>query len=262
MYTHPLPILFCTIFLAACASAPSSKGGVAPEPAWFTAGEYVGTAASPAPSTRDLAAARASAELQQQGGGGRWREGEVALQGYFGANTLEVGVDGGRLPALQDNDETFAAFGGGAQLKLSGKDIDIGVEGMLEFSGAAGAAGFAAGGGGAAVYVDFDVFLFQLYGGPFLSLPMGDRARLYGAAGPMMQWAFYEQDSAISALAGDGSGFGYGYYARTGLEFGLSPRMMFGVSVRWSETEADLDGGFGDLQLEGFQWAITVTQGF
>ena len=70
----------------------------------------------------------------------------------------------------------------------------------------------------------------------------------------MMGWAFYDQ------AAVDGSGFGYGLYARTGLDIVLG-RFMIGAATRWTDSHYDLGGGLGDIDIDGFQWMITFTAG-
>jgi hypothetical protein len=37
---------------------------------------------------------------------------------------------------------------------------------------------------------------------------------------------------------------------------------LIGLGARWSDSQIDLDGGLGDLDLQGFQVVFTVTQGF
>ena len=161
---------------------------------------------------------------------------------------------------MDDGDlDELPVIGGGAQWKLGGERVDFGLEGLMSFSWRANAEAFVIGGGGAAVAVDVDISLFELYGGPFASLFLGDKLRLHGAAGPILQFADYEQEGG--GLADDGSGFGAGWYARTGLEFVLPARTLLGFGVRWSDSTVDLGSGLGDLELEGLQAVVTVSRG-
>ena len=73
-------------------------------------------------------------------------------------------------------------LGGGGQWKLGGRRVDLGLEGLLGLSGRADAEAFAIGGGGAAVAVDVDLLLIDVYGGPFASMFLGDKLRVYAAA--------------------------------------------------------------------------------
>ena len=193
----------------------------------------------------------------------RWAPGQVAMQGFFGAYEFTtISRSGGDTPPVDGSDDSLSslpALGGGGQWKLAGDRIDIGLEAMLSFGWRANAAAFSTGGGGAVVAVDVDMFLFDLYGGPFLNIFLGDKVRVYGAIGPVMTWADYDQDG--DNVNGGGSGFGTGWYTRAGAEFSVRPGLMLGGGVRWIDSTIDLDGGLGDMDLEGLQWAFTVTTG-
>jgi hypothetical protein len=191
-----------------------------------------------------------------------WQPRQPLLQGFLGASFSEdVTVDNG--PGHIDGDEgdldQLPMIGGGAQWKLGGQGIDWGLEGMLSFAWRANAEAFVIGGGGAAVAVDVNLLIFELYGGPFLSTFLGDKVRLYAAAGPLMQFADYDQSG--NGLSDDGSGFGTGLYARTGIEFALASQTLLGFGVRWSETSVDLGGNLGDLDIDGLQWMVTLSRG-
>ena len=192
-----------------------------------------------------------------------WQPGQALMHGFFGITEFsDISVDSSG-PGSVDGDrgdlDELPLIGGGAQWKLSGERIDFGLEGLFSFAWSSDATAFVVGGGGAAVAVDVDLLLFEFYGGPFASMFLGEKVRAYGAAGPLFQWSNYDQTG--NGLADDGSGFGYGYYARTGLEFALASRTFLGLGVRWSESEVDLGGNLDDLQIDGLQWMITVSRG-
>jgi hypothetical protein len=193
----------------------------------------------------------------------RWVTGQTLMQGYLGAFEFEtVERTGGNTPSVDGSDDDLSqlpAIGGGAQWKLAGDRVDFGLEAMIGFGWRAGATAFATGGGGTVIAVDVDMLLIDLYGGPFMSVFLGERVRAYGAAGPLMQWSEFEQDG--TGVQGSGSGFGTGWYGRTGLEFRVRPGLMLGGGVRWSDSTVDLDNNLGDLELEGLQWAFTVSTG-
>jgi hypothetical protein len=203
-------------------------------------------------------------DLPPQGGPQRsrpngWDVGRPLMQGLIGATLYQqVERTGGSGPPVDGSDDSqMPTIGGGAQWKLGGEKIDFGLEALLAFSWQAGATAFASTGGGAVVAVDVDLFLFDLYGGPFASVFLGDRLRAYVGAGPMMQWGSYDQSG--SALDGSGSGFGLGVYARTGLEVLIGSGTLVGFGVRWSDSTIDLSGGQGDLELDGLQLAVTFS---
>lgn len=189
-----------------------------------------------------------------------WAVSQPLMQGFIGASSFSrVETEDGSVDGDEGDVDELPLIGGGAQWKLGGRGVTFGLEGLLSFAWRANAEAFAIGGGGAVVAVDVDVLLFELYGGPFASLFLGDKLRLYGAVGPLLQFADYEQTGG--GLAEDGSGFGAGWYARTGLEFALPSRTLIGFGVRWSDSSVDLDGDLGDLEIEGLQAVVTVSRG-
>jgi hypothetical protein len=192
-----------------------------------------------------------------------WQKGEALLQGFFGwTDYSKVSVDDGLGNHVDGDDgdvDSMPFIGGGAQYKLGGERISFGLEGMFSFGGRANAAAVAVGGGGAVVAVDVDLLIFDMYGGPFVSIPLGDKMRVYGATGPLLQWADYDQHG--NNFHADGSGFGTGWYARTGFEFDVGSHTYLGFGARWSDSDIDLSGTPHDLKLEGLEYMITVSRG-
>lgn len=203
----------------------------------------------------DVSRGRTKSRLQ-------WHEGQPLMHGFFGASSYsKVEAGGGDFDGDEGDLDQLPVIGGGAQWKLGGDRFDIGFEGILSFSGAANAAAVAVGGGSAAVAVDVDLLIFELYGGPFVSLFLGEKLRAYVSGGPILQWANYDQESSSALFEDDGSGFGSGWYVRTGIEFALASHTLIGFGVRWSETSVDLGGNLDDLEIEGLQGLFTVSQG-
>lgn len=195
-----------------------------------------------------------------------WQKGDLALQGFLGASLYEtVERAGGSGPDVDGSDEEASelpVIGGGGQWKLGGESVDFGLEAMFSFSGRVNATAFAAGGVGAAIAVEVDMFLVEVYGGPFVNLFLDEDSRVYVGAGPLMQWADFTQESDTAGIDDSGTGFGTGLYARTGIEFRLGEDSMIGFGCRWADSSVDLDGGLGTLDLDGFQFVLTVTRGF
>jgi len=184
------------------------------------------------------------------------------LQGYLGVTLLdEFKRSGGSGPDVDGSDiDTLPLIGGGAQLKLGGERVDWGVEGMLAFNWRANAVAFTSAGGGGTVAVDVNLLVLELYGGPFASMFLGNDWRAYVSAGPLVQFAHYDQDGA--AINDSGSGFGVGTYARTGFEYRWSNDTMVGLGARWFDSRIDLDSGLGNIDLSGGQVYLTLTRGF
>jgi hypothetical protein len=189
------------------------------------------------------------------------------VQGLFGVSDFTVSdikLDPSRGEIVDDNGMTLPMLGGVFQHPLSGDRVHLGLEAGFTFGWQGDVVGFATGGGGAVVAVENDVFLTDLFLGPYLDLPVGPKGRAYVAAGPLLQWANVDLDwnTAIGHQHASDNGFGYGYYARTGLEFMARPGLWLGFGARWVDASVDLSGELRDLDLEGMQYYLTVTENF
>lgn len=198
---------------------------------------------------------------------GPWPVGTSLAQGYFGAFFVDsADISGGSMPPLDPSDDALATMptlGGGFQYKLGGGRLSFGLETMIDFAGRADALAFYSGSGGALIAVDVDLASLGLGGGPFVSAFLGSRWRVYAAGGAQMLWTWYDQQGSSEADTGDGDGFGTGWYARTGIEYLLPDyATLLGIGGRWSESQVDLSGGFGDIELIGTQVLVTVTRSF
>jgi|RhiMethySRZTD1v2_1073278.scaffolds.fasta_scaffold454853_2 hypothetical protein len=195
-----------------------------------------------------------------------WEQGALVLQGFFGAslyeNFVRSGGSGADVDASSEEAAQMPVIGGGGQWKLGGTGIDFGLEGLFSFAGRANATAFAFGGSGGAIAVNIDMLVFELYGGPFVSCFLGEDARVYVGGGGLMQWVDYAQDVPGSGVEEDGSGFGTGGYVRAGIEFNVGEGLLVGFGVRWAESLVDLGPDLGELSLDGYQFLLTVTEGF
>ncbi len=193
-----------------------------------------------------------------------WNPGQVLLQGYVGAKFLsEFTVTPGGSPPIelsQDEYDVLPVVGGGAQLKLAGKSLDFGIEGMLELSGRTNLEAFASSGGTSVAVFDVNLLVVEVYGGPFVSRFFGDSLRLYGGAGPLLQWVSYDQDDD-SNVQQSTEGFGGGVYARGGFEFLLPSNKLVGLGARWSESNIDFNADFGEMDLTGLEVFFTYSYG-
>lgn len=115
------------------------------------------------------------------------------------------------------------------------------------------------------VHADNDLRIADLSVGLYAGAPLGERMRIYGGVGPLLQfgWIELELDEDID---GDGSlsenGIGTGIYARVGFEIQTSPSSSVGLVARWVESNIDLGGTLDELDLEGVQIGIVATTGF
>ncbi len=254
-----LPALFlASLALAACRAPSSSPSSYDPEPV-SAARPGERTSDAPPPQTQS---GYASSPPPSARSSNEWDEGEALMHGFLGTSFFEsVTVDASGGLEVDGDDgqlDQMPVIGGGAQWKLGGDNVDLGLEGIFSLSGRADAAAFVVGGGGAAVAVDVDLLIVEIYGGPFVSKTIGEKMRVYGAAGPVMQFANYHQSGG--GFIEDESGFGAGWYARTGLEFEIASRTLLGLGVRWSDTTVDLGGDLGDLEVDGLQAFLSVSR--
>jgi opacity protein-like surface antigen len=103
-----------------------------------------------------------------------------------------------------------------------------------------------------------DIFV-GLYGDTML----GDKTRIYVGAGPLLQWVNLNidwDDPGSGHVHTSESGFGYGYYARTGIDFMVRPGMYVGLGARWIDAQADFNGIVNEFNTEGVQYFMTFTE--
>lgn len=185
------------------------------------------------------------------------------MQGCIGVSYLsdfEVNPSGSPPIGLtEDEYEVLPTLGGGYQWKLAGERVDFGLEAFVSLSGRTDLEAFASSGGSGVAVFDVDLLLVEVYGGPFVSRFLGERMRLYGSVGPLLQWVGYDQSDGAEEESADGSGGGV--YARAGLEFLLPSRKLVGFGARWSESSLDFDEGFGDMDLAGVQLFVSYAYG-
>lgn len=191
-----------------------------------------------------------------------WEVGEARPTGYLAVtqyNDITLTASSGGPNLATDDDLSVPTIGGGFQFKLGGDDIDLGLEILLAFSGRGNVGAFVFGPGGAAVAVDLDLLICDFYGGPFASVWVSERVRLYGGAGPLVQFVGYDQKAVDDSFDDDGTGFGVGWYGRVGIEFFTSWGTSVGVGARFSDSSIELDNNLGDLDAYGTEYAITLT---
>lgn len=226
--------------------------------------ERLDAAVASAPATQDILLDVDEPRGFLAEGLGPWPVGTSLLQGYIGVFFLdEAEVSGGTTPPIDvtaDAFEMLPSLGGGMQYKLGGEVVSWGVETGLDFAGRAEGVAFYTGNGVGQVAVDVDLFSLALGFGPFVSAPLGEKVRVYGAAGGLMQWTWYDQVGPSESDSGDGDGFGAGVYARAGFEYLLPNHTLLGLGARWSQARVDLSGSLGHIDLEGTQVLVTVSR--
>jgi len=116
--------------------------------------------------------------------------------------------------------------------------------------------------------VNFDnkLYLLDLFVGPFVSANLGQRARIYIGAGPLLMVGQYDKrtDELVSeseTIRDDKTSMvsGAGLYARTGIEFMFEDGSMMGLCVRGFKSKLDFEDIPEDTDVKGIQFLITFS---
>ncbi len=121
--------------------------------------------------------------------------------------------------------------------------------------------------GSGVLRVDSNMLLSDVFTGLFVSQQLGEKARIYLAAGGQLVWANLESDFDEDSSLGErirysvsGSGFGFGVYARAGLEFNYRNEGTLGIGLRAASSSVDFEGDIGEVDFEALQAFIVFTQ--
>lgn len=114
-----------------------------------------------------------------------------------------------------------------------------------------------------AVYVNVSssLWLFDIAGGAYLNLPLGEKLRLYGAAGPLMMVGLYNSETDYKNVTQSQTEFGFGAYARTGLELQVQRNAYLGAGLRGTYSNLDFSEVGGSSELKGIAVFLTYTAG-
>ncbi|MFZ5570244.1 MAG: outer membrane beta-barrel protein [Thermodesulfobacteriota bacterium] len=155
------------------------------------------------------------------------------------------------------------------QLPILRNRMDFGLEGGL-MGGWKRDSTYAHGqNGNVTVYFKNSLWLVDLSMGPYLSVNVKDKVRLYGACGPMLMGGSYtleaeETDSVeeyIEARSDSDSVFGPGFYGRAGVEFRLPDNSLMGFGVRVYTVQLDFGNIAGTQDVKAVQFMLTYTIG-
>ncbi|MEP6388765.1 MAG: hypothetical protein ABJ056_02480 [Halioglobus sp.] len=128
---------------------------------------------------------------------------------------------------------------------------------------------------GAVIRVNLDnsLFLGELHLGGFVRARLGPRFTAYAAAGPMIMYGSHEvEDGEIPEVSpsnntvvietSDESDFGFGAYARAGIDYRIQGQQRLGFGVRYMYTELDFNNTVGKVDIEGPQYVLAYTMPF
>jgi len=189
------------------------------------------------------------------------------VQGLLGVTELrikDVNFDPGLGTFDSADDATMPLIGGEMQRVMTGEKLHLGVEGGFLMGWMGNVESVVAGpGGGALVVADNDVFMLEGSAGLYADVMLGDKLRVYGGAGGLVDWASVNFDyvTATNIYIHDyESGFGFGVYTRLGFDIPMASGMRIGFCWRWFESELDLGGGMNDMEIDGMQYMLTFTR--
>jgi hypothetical protein len=205
--------------------------------------------------------------------------GRSYFQGLVGASGFNEDKLTFAEPALNDpgavstNDlSNMPYLGIAGQYALFGTESQVGVDASLLFGWRSDDTSIIAGNGLARVAIDSELWLADLCIGLYAQTLLGNRWRLYGAAGPMMLFGEYsddtkEEDLTVTPVAeannsNNESVFGVGGYAKIGLEYRLSDDAFMGIAVRGIATNLEFERTLEDGGLTGIQGFVTFTRAY
>lgn len=189
------------------------------------------------------------------------------VQALLGAIRYDnLTIEGGNGTSSQTIDiSTMPQFGGVWSTAPKGDKIQFGLECIFLMGFNYGSSDFST--ATSRVYTEYSLWTFDLAGGLYANLFLGkaEKVRIYAAAGPLIMpiltYSEGYQDNATGPdyyYRNNENAFGYGLYARTGVEIRVHEYGMLGVGVRGTWVDTDL-GNITDLT--GIGAFVTYTAG-
>jgi hypothetical protein len=119
------------------------------------------------------------------------------------------------------------------------------------------------------IRVDNSFFLFETFLGAYGAFKPTERLRFYTGAGPLFLYARAESedldDDATSNTQPSDEGknsdndFSIGWYARAGVDLGITKDTWVGLNVRHIESNLNLSKSVGKFDIDGEMYLISVT---
>lgn len=189
------------------------------------------------------------------------------VQGIIGITQFATGttVAAPGTNVVNDGAQTFPMLGGSFQHAMTDGEIRLGIEGGLSGGWQSTRTVLAAGNGTIVTQRSNDVLLLDGFVGAYASIPLEGGWRVYGGAGPVLQYASIKSldlDQPTGSERDAYDGVGGGWYARAGVELEVGGPLLVGFGVRWVDAYAYLGPDFRDLIVEGVQFGFTVSQSY
>lgn len=161
---------------------------------------------------------------------------------------------------------TMPQFGGVWSTAPKGDKLQIGLECNFLMGFNYGSAAYTTTTPASRISVDYNVWMFELAGGVYGHLFFGknDMVRLYAATGPLIMSSILHAYTYKDGLVDDSYyynseySFGWGFYARTGIELRVKEYGMLGLGVRGSWADTDIGAG---SDLTGIAAFVSFTSG-
>ncbi|MEJ2519745.1 MAG: outer membrane beta-barrel protein [Desulfuromonadales bacterium] len=202
----------------------------------------------------------------------------IYFQGYLGA----AGFDEDAMTFYESSDTDPAVIsttdlssmpylGISAQFALGPEPTHIGIDSSLLFGWRSEDTTVSAQNNQLRVKIDSKLWLLDLAVGVYAQTVLAERWRLYGAVGPMLLFGDYSDDTEeedlsatprVAKESNSDSAFGFGGYAKIGLEYALTYNTYMGVALRGVTTNLDFDRALDDDSLKGVQGFVTFTRAY
>jgi hypothetical protein len=187
------------------------------------------------------------------------------VQGLFGLTritNIETSLSDG---AEADEEITLPMIGGAWQTVLSDRRIRFGIEVGLTIGWDSERGEVDLGNDEAPVPSRNRLFGADGFVGVFGDTWLTDELRVYAGVGPLLQYAkmnveYQDVDNLTRDL--EDEGFGGGGYVRGGIEYAIDNYTLVGLGVRQLRSSVDLGGDIDEVDFEGTQIFLSVTQGF
>jgi hypothetical protein len=200
----------------------------------------------------------------------------VHFQGYVGASSFDEDAmtfykasDGDPDTVSTTDLSSMPYLGISAQFALSPGPTHFGIDSSLLFGWRSDDSSVFVGNGQARVKIDSELWMLDLAVGVYAQTVLAKRWRFYGAVGPMLLFGEYSDDTEEEDLSvtpgseqkesNSDSAFGFGGYAKFGVEYALSQDNYIGVAVRGVMTNLEFDQALDDGDLSGLQGFVTFT---
>ena len=148
------------------------------------------------------------------------------VQGIVGITQFSSGpaIAAPGTNVVNDGEQTFPMLGGAFQHAMTDGDIRFGIEGGLSGSWQSTRTVLALGNGAIVTQRENDLLLLDGFVGAYASIPLEGGWRIYGGAGPLLQYASVKTLSVDQPPGSERDaidGVGGGWYARAGFELEL-----------------------------------------